>query len=269
MSFAMDDLGMFPARDSAFKTKPNVETGKVETSKTRKNSEKENANAEPDKALEILPAHIDDKYERSIREFKSEQKFLDSIQQQSSFIDAEKAALENMQASVKKIRSAVEAEEGSDEIKKTIDESVEKIQKNKQKQILRENELAEKLDELRAKRAEIAAPEKKEEVIAKLDDIINNITVAYAEKRQEQLVLTQRANSLVELKIAQKKPPLPKVEHVEKEAKAEAETPKSAEEVKEKAVESIRKQPEKSIQIQIKHIDKDMLLALMSLKMAG
>ena len=258
MSFAMDDLNMSFGVDNALQAKIAEETRLVEKSTEVKPSDS------PKKEPEV-----NDVFEASQQKPAPAKNSFEGIQEESTAIDIVKESLDKITSYVTDIKSNIEAGNEENVSRKKIDENYEKISKiaketsfNDKKLIEISEDKAKKmvsLEEMKIndiKNLEINTVKQKEESVEKLNDIINNIKNKEQDLKNKQEELIQRVNeySLVEIKRSS-----------EPEIKEEV----SAEELKETAINDIKENPVKSRHMQIKHIDRNLLLAMLSLRAAS
>lgn len=248
MSFAMDDLSLSYGLETTRQARQE-ETRMVEkAADVEKNSD--SVKQEPE---------FSDVYEKTESKPTQKEKTFEEIQQKSTAIDITKESLKKIASVVEDIKKAVN-EEKPEETKQKIDENYKKIQ-----QIAKETSLEEiKVSEI--KNIEINTEEGKKEAVKTLENITNTIRAKEKELAAEQddFIKQVNKNSLVELKLQ------PKAEaETEKEIEVKIKEPVSPEKLKEDTQKAIKEEPEKSIKMHVKHIDRNLLLAMMSLKVAG
>lgn len=265
MSFAMDDLGRSYGIDTAIQTKLVEETRKVDKS----------ADINSTDATLAEPV-VNDVFESSQLKPDPLKTSIEGIQEESTVIDIKKEALNKIGSSVKDIKTTIEEGKTQDVSSQKIAENYDKISQiaketsfNDKKLIKTPDDTTEKstdskteqisLNEMNLsdiKHLETNTTKQKEESVKKLDEMLNNIKEKEQELNSKQEDITQKIhqNSLVELKLS-----------------STAETEKQelvAEKLKESTVQNIKETPEKSIKMHVKNIDKNLLLAMLSLRMA-
>lgn len=273
MSFAMDDLGMSYGIDAALQTKLTEETRKVDKTTDVKSSD--STQKEPE---------VNDVFESSQPKQTPVKNSLEVIQEESTTIDIKKEALNKLSSYVTDIKKTVESDDSEDSSRKKIEENYEKINKVAKETSFNDTKLIEEtenkttksisLKEMQIpdiKKLEINTPEQKEESIKKLDNILKNIQNKEQELNTKQEEITQNINknSLVELKLASA---AEKENEVEIEVATKEEIKKeeigSAGKLKESAIKTINDAPHKSVKMHIQHIDRNLLLAMLSLRSA-
>ena len=256
MSFAMDDLSRSYGVDQALQTRLIEETRMAEKPADIKTTD--STRNEPE---------VNDMFEATKQKQDLVKNTFEGVQEESTAIDITKEALKKITSFVKDIKSTIESENSDDVSRKKIDDNYEKINQVAKEASFNDKKLIEK-EELRIsdiKKLEITTPKQKEESVEKLNDIINNIKNKEQDftKKQEELTRTVNKNSLVELKL----PTKPESE-TEVETEIKKEEAVSAEKLKESAIKNINDAPKKSIKMHIQHLDKNLLLAMLSLRSA-
>lgn len=254
MSFAMDDLSRSYGVDPALQTRLIEETRAAEKpadTKTADSTRKEPA--------------VDDVFETTKQKQDLVKNTFEGVQNESTTIDITKESLKKINSYVKDIKTTIESETSEDVSRKKIDDNYEKINQVAKETAFNDKKLIEK-EELKIsdiKKLEITTPKQKEESVEKLNDIINNINSKEQDlsAKKEEITNNVNKNSLVELK----RPTKPE-QVIEEEIKKEEAI--SAEKLKESAIKNINDAPKKSIKMHIQHIDKNLLLAMLSLRSA-
>ena len=266
MSYAMDDLGISKGVNSAFEANFIEETRTVEKQTDSQNTG--HSKEEP---------YIEDDFSVSKRHSDEVHKAVENFQEENSEIDIVLDSLDNIKFEVEKIKEEVASDKPQEEVQKNIDESYDKILRiaretsfnDKALIDIKANEEATKvsLEELDVNSIEKIQVETQEEKAAsreKLNDVVNNIESKKAEFAQIQQDISVNVNSIVELKR------VPEEENVVKipvqENVTEVPDKNDSEELKETVVEDIKTSPVKAREVQIKHIDRDLLLAMLSLR---
>jgi len=267
MSFAMDDLNRSYGVDPALQTRlieENRSTEKPVESKTSDSRKKE--------------PEVNDVFETTQQKRDLIKTIFEKAQEDSTVIDIKKETLEKIASYVKDIKTTIESENSEAVSRKKIDENYEKINQiaketsfnntkliqtsendiSKEKEAVSFNEM--KISDI--KNLEITTPEQKKESVEKLNDIINNIKNKEQDlsAKKEELTQSVNKNSLVELKI-------PSSPEIEVEIKKEEEVV-SSEGLKETAIKNIIESPKKNIEMHIQNLDKNLLLAMLSLRSA-
>ena len=267
MSFAMDDLGMSYGIDPALQTKLVEETRKVDKTTDVKSSDS------PQKEPEV-----NDVFESTQQKQDLVKTTFETLQEESTAIDITNEALNKLSSYVADIKKSIESDENEESSGKKIDENYEKINQVARETSFNDTKLIEEsenkisLKEMQIpdiKDLKIDTPEQKEESVKKLDDILNNIKNKEQELLVKQEEITQRINknSLIELKVASASEKEVEIE-VELEKEIKKEEADSAEKLKESTIKDINDAPKKSIKMHIQHLDRNLLLAMLSLRSA-
>lgn len=268
MLFAMDDLGMSNGLNPVLQTKIAEEAKTVEKKDEVKPSDS------PSKEPEV-----NDVFETSQPKQDSVQSSLEAVQARSTAIDITKESLDKIASFAVEIKASIESEQPEDLSMKKIQANYEKITQvaketsfNGEKLISTEDKAPENtpekvsLKELGVSDIEnlkINTEKQKEEASAKIDEIIKNIKTKQDELTRKQEEITQgiNKNSLVVIKIV----PEENEEKLIKEAE-KTEKKSEGEKLKDTAVKGIKEEPQKSTEMHIKHIDRNLLLAMISLR---
>lgn len=261
MSFAMDDLsgyGTSPASSSVVQPRLTDDTRTVE--KTADVSTSDSTSKEPE---------VNDVFEVSQQKPSTKQSSLESLQVQSTSIDIVNNALDNINSKIEDLKKILKSDNKED-ISKKIEENYKKIEQIAKETSFNGNDLMpdSTLQELKIPDIkEIKADTQKQKELAdkKLDEIMQNIAAQKAQlaQKQETINTSINKNSIVEIKI--------NPEEEEQEVKEEQQIKQeeaSPEKLKENAINSIKEHPAKSRKVQIKHLDKNLLLAMLSLRAA-
>jgi len=272
MSFAMDELGNSYGIDTALKAKIVSENKTVEKTAEVK---PEDAKSEKTEASDVF---------ESIKQKQNfAQVFFQDVQEQSTATEITSAALQKFADHVADIKQNVKSNSSEEDKKKNIDENYQKIAKTAQETKFNDTPLVEEkktseqtlsLEELKIpdiKKIKVDTPENIQAASDKLDEISNNISQKQTEiaiKHQE-LIKSVNENSLVEIKPSE--PAVISVEEKEKTEKKEQvkiQTTKeeSPEQLKKSTIDNIYDSPQKSVKMHIKHIDRNLLLAMISLR---
>jgi len=269
MSFAMDDLGMSYGIDAAIQTKLAEETRKVDKSADNKTSD--STPKEPE---------VNDVFEATQQKQDLAKTTFESVQEKSTVIDITTEALNKLSSYVTDIKKSIESKDSEDSSRKKINENYEKINKVAKETSFNETKLIEESENKTKKSISLKemqipdikdlktnTPEQKEESIKKLDDILNNIKNKEQELVNKKEKITQgiNKNSLVEIKLASAQE---KGHEVEVEVEIEKEEADSAEKLKKSTIKEINDAPKKSIKMHVQHIDRNLLLAMLSLRSA-
>jgi len=273
MSFAMDDLGMSYGIDTTIQTKLTEETRKAD--KTADTKPSDSSQKEPE---------VNDVFEATQQKQDLVKNTFEGVQEEATAIDITNEALNKLSSFVTNIKKSIESEDSENNSRKKIDDNYEKISQVAKETSFNDTKLIEEsenktkksisLKELQIpeiKDLTINTPEQKEESIKKLDDILKNIKNKEQELTYKREEITQKINknSLVEIKIASapEKENVVEVE-VDLENEIKKEEAVSAEKMKESAIKTINDAPHKSIKMHIQHIDRNLLLAMLSLRSA-
>ncbi|HBG48153.1 MAG TPA: hypothetical protein DDW90_01320 [Cyanobacteria bacterium UBA9971] len=267
MSFAMDDLGMSYGIDPALQTKLAEETRKVDKT----------ADVKPSDSPQKEP-EVNDVFESTQQKQDLVKTTFETVQEESTAIDITNEALNKLSSYVADIKKSIESDENEESSGKKIDENYEKINQVARETSFNDTKLIEEsenkisLKEMQIpdiKDLKIDTPEQKEESVKKLDDILNNIKNKEQELLVQQEEITQRINknSLIELKVASASEKEVEIE-VELEKEIKKEEADSAEKLKESTIKDINDAPKKSIKMHIQHLDRNLLLAMLSLRSA-
>ena len=271
MSFAMDDLGMSYGIDTTIQTKLTEETRKAD--KTADTKPSDSSQKEPE---------VNDVFEATQQKQDLVKNTFEGVQEEATAIDITNEALNKLSSFVTNIKKSIESEDSENNSRKKIDDNYEKISQVAKETSFNDTKLIEEsenktkksisLKELQIpeiKDLTINTPEQKEESIKKLDDILKNIKNKEQELTYKQEEITQKINknSLVEIKIASA-PEKENVVEVDLENEIKKEEAVSAEKMKESAIKTINDAPHKSIKMHIQHIDRNLLLAMLSLRSA-
>lgn len=255
MSFAMDDLGMSYKIGTSIKTKLSEETRMVEKTTTDETSDS------------IKPEPEDtDAYEISKQKADSLTDSLINIQEKITAIDIAKEGLNKIKDQVNDIKTSIESEDTENTSQNSIEESYKKIEEIAKESSLSNEQIIKASDEKaennisleemnipEIKTLKTDSEDEKEASVNKLKDIINNIQNKSDTLSENQDSLSKGISTVVEIKI---------VPTEEEEVKIYEEHLKSS------AINSIKENPEHSKNIQIRHLDRNLLLAMISLRMA-
>jgi hypothetical protein len=264
MSFAMDDLSRSYGVDPTLQTRLIEEARTVEKPTDTKTSD--STRKEPE---------VKDVFETSPQKQDSAPNSSENIQNQATAIDITKESLDKIASCVSDIKTAIASGTSGDASGQKIDENYDKINQIAKETSFNGTNLIKTSDDTTKnnsdnsagtvslkemdihaiKNLEINTPEQKDKSVEKLNDIIKNIKNKEQDLNDKKEELTQRVNrnSLVELKLSPEE---------EKEEEV------SAQKLKETTTKNIKDAPEKSLKMHIKHLDKNLLLAMLSLRCA-
>lgn len=249
MSFAMDDLSRSYGVDPALQSRLIEETRTIEKTADAKSSDSVPKEPEVNDVFETLQQKPKNSFEE--------------IQKESTAIDIKKDTLGKIASHVEDIKKTIKSDNQEYDSKQKIDENYEKIQ-----QAAKEKVSLEEIKVSDIKNLEINTPEQKKESVEKLNGILNNIKDKEQVLTEQQDKLVQKVNnSLIELKIGASNTSETEIQiKIQKDITKQEQI--SAEKLKDSTIKSIHEAPEKSIKMHVRHLDKNLLLAMLSLKSA-
>lgn len=262
MSYAMDDTGILQSAGNALK----VEF--LEKTRMIKNPPDVNNRDFLKKESEVGDDYKTEK--RHATEVFHEE--TEKLQEKSVAIDIATASLREIKASIKEIKTETESENSETVSQKLIDEKYEEIIRIAKESSFNEKELI-KISEEEARKEsaeasleglkitdieklEIKNQEQREESAEKVDEIIKNIEDNEQELVQKSNAVSININSVIEIKIVP-----------EEDETAEVPKKESMIKLKETVLEGIKQNPVKNRDIHIKHLDRNLLLAMISLSL--
>ncbi len=249
MSFAMDDLSLTNSVDVSKKTRIVNDSQSIAKQSDSVNQESE----------------VNDAYEKAPQNIKTNQNDFTYIQEKSTKIDIINSSLKKIGTYVEEIKSSIEDKNSSEKAsREKIDENYQKIQQVAEKtkfngEKLMESDSLEELKIPEIKELKIDTEKQRQESSQKIDDLSKNIKNVEKELSGIKNSLIKEVNSFVELKAA----PSEKIIIETKEIKKF-----SGEELKEAVIAGVKENPEQSKKVHIKHIDGNMLLAMLSLRVS-
>ena len=268
MSFAMDDLSRSYGIDSALQTKLAEEARTAE--KTNNTKATDSAVKEP---------VVNDVFEASSQKPDTAQSSSENIQSQSTAIDITNESLNKIASLVTDIKTNVEKGNTEEVSGQKINENYDKINQIAKETSFNGTSLIKATDdntknasdsktetvslaEIKVsdiKNLETATTEQQDKSVKKLNDIIDNIKTKEQDlnDKKEKLAQSVNKNSLVEIKRSSS---TATEEDTEKSDEA------SAEKLKNTTIKNINEAPSKSIKMHIRHLDKNLLLAMLSLR---